>query len=363
MTTMMMNVSAFNERPHSLAYGESSEALPACRLAAHSSSARPSTCFPAKNNKGQTGLSASPVTVKKPACQAILSDVERMALRKDQTHKPGPSKRNRDAATTIQRHFRGHVQRRQFRIQWLQFKIDTVEQRKQAELDEIRREVADRKTKLKEKLTKRYQVERKREQQVDSLYKEAKQIVTYLRKENENLRQKNAKLAEACQNLQLQNNRIVAAQNDVGGIMQELTQRLAQIQATNEYLHKAIPDYKNAIELLENELETRNDYCMAETRIKNKCKSTIINVVHALEDGRARGKLSKDLLGMTLEADAFLATHEEQAPLPEMGHESFRDMGRSQLLKGLGASLAALHYESDDEDDEVDEYVGTVIAF
>ncbi|GKY90799.1 hypothetical protein MPSEU_000052700 [Mayamaea pseudoterrestris] len=354
-TMMMMNPSSFNERPLAMSHGEASSPVHSrstFRFAAHNSTT------PVTNSSSSCNVFRSK-PIKQPASQTILSDIERMALRKFES-RPGPSKRNRDAATCIQRIVRGFLQRPKFRILYLQHRIDTIEQRKQADLDEIRRDLNDRKLQLKQRLTKRYQVERQRERQVNATYLKAKQTIRYLRHENETLRVKNEKLAEACMHLKHQNERIASAQTNCNELFDELTERLAEMRRTNEHLHRIIPDYKHAVELLQTELETRDEYCQVEHSAKMKYVDTIINMVRSLEQARSSGKLSPDLLNVSVKADEFLTTTQQQDEMQSFaelaGHESFRNMGRSQLIKGLGESLAALHYESDEEDNEIDEF-------
>jgi hypothetical protein len=322
----------------------------------------------AKPNVSTTSRAAAAAAITAPLMG--LSDIERIALlRSNRPSPPGPSKRNHDAATLIQRHVRGHWQRLSYRLLWLQHRIDTAADRKQAELNVIRQETAQRKLHLRQRLVKRYQVEHTRATQVNALYLQAKHIITYLRKENEHLRLKNTTLEEACGHLQYQNQRIEAAQDDCTGLLQELQDRLAELQATNDYLHKVIPDYKLAIDLLEDKLARQTELCEAETNIKRKCQSTMLSLVQALDVARAKGKLSSDLLDMALEADTYLCLQHDPPQAATFtddnnpNNQSFRTMGRAQLVQGLNHSLTALHYESDDEDEEIDEYVGTIVAF
>lgn len=143
-----------------------------------------------------------------------LSDVEHIVLTRPAVTSSalqfGPycSKRNKNcnsAASNIQRIIRGYQQRLRFRIQWLEHRIQTVDARKRWDLQQIQRDTMERKRTLKERLMTHYYMEHKGTQQQDTMLKTRHRMIAFLRQENEQLRETNARLAKAMRAIQQEN--------------------------------------------------------------------------------------------------------------------------------------------------------------
>ena len=275
----------------------------------------------------------------------------------------GRQKLERDAAIVIQRMMRGWYQRLLYRVRWLQYQIDTHEERTRQDLERIQQEMRRRKDKLRKSMTRDVEKARKRELQTKTLARESQQIVAFLRKENNHLRDKIRELHQANSNLQTQNARIASANCQSDDVVDALKEHCANQQQAHERLLEAIPDYKASIELLTNALEERERYCMSETKIKISCRKTIALIVDKMNESLPDHDLTDEVMNLAIDVDDQRASCDSWAGegsfsqmLDSWGRKSFSHMSRNSLANGLSESVAALHYESDSDDEDVKRY-------
>jgi hypothetical protein len=180
------------------------------------------------------------------------------------------------AAVQIQRIVRGWYQRLLYRIMCLQNQLDASDERKRIALQRIEDRLNMHKYTFREKL------ERKAIASVSTTSKgtkEAQEMILYLRKANKKLRERNQKLYNNIQNYKHNNMRLEEANAATAEYFEQLKEHTAQLEVINSKLHESERHYKATIESVEEGIALRQQYYLAEHRVKTCYAKTIATIV------------------------------------------------------------------------------------
>lgn len=207
------------------------------------------------------------------------------------------------AAVQIQRLARGGMQRLHYRIQWLQHKIDTRQERTEAEVAQIHDEFDQRKLKFLNKIKEK---EAKMERRIDLATKtveESQKIVDYLRYDNQKLREKNQKLYTEIQSLKMSNERLQQANESTRKSLAMLEANFKQIEKTNKYLLQVEPKFRERVEAFTEALQEQEEMLTMERRIKFLYTTLAGNIVEKLETSSCQESLKQDVVIAALEME------------------------------------------------------------
>ncbi|GAX25671.1 hypothetical protein FisN_15Lh040 [Fistulifera solaris] len=209
-----------------------------------------------------------------------------------------------DAARKIQKIFRGYRQRRFFRVLELQHQLDTMEQRTEDAIAEIRKEVEVRKEKFYNKMRLQARKELAAIDEEKALVFDAKQTINRLRAENKKLRQEAEQLHEEMIVLKAANENLESVNDKVADTFAQLEKEVANIHKAHDALQKAVPEYRQAVEKLESEADLRKQYVMAEQGVKLRYKTVIGLIVDSIQEDCKQAKLVDEIVGYALEVDS-----------------------------------------------------------
>jgi hypothetical protein len=285
---------------------------------------------------------------------------------------PGGCKIEREAATIIQRIARGWMQRLKYRLLWLEHRIATHAERTKEMIDEINKQTQQRKVKMRKTLMRECGKDQKRGAQTNTLLRELQHVGEFLKKENNHLREKIQERADACRNLQYQNARIIAANRQSDEIVAALAEHSKNQQIHHKQLLESIPDYKAAVDILQTALDEQTNRCRTEIRIKSSYRKYMARIVDKISTTLPLDDLTDQVMSMAIEGDDLGLSHHSESSWNDddnsnhflddsWAQKSFSQMSRKSLVHGLSESVAALHYESDSDDEDVKQYAsGTV---
>lgn len=209
-----------------------------------------------------------------------------------------------DAAKQLQRIIRGYRQRRYFPVLVLQHKLDTMGQRTEDSIAEIRREVEVRKEKYYNKMRLQARKELAAIDEEKALVFDAKQAINRLRAENKKLRKEAEELGEEMKGLKAANENLEKVNDVVANTFAQLQKEVANIHKAHDALQAAIPQYREAVEKLEEEAELREQYGSAEHGVKLRYKTVIGLIVDSMQDECKDAKLVDEVVGYALEVDS-----------------------------------------------------------
>ncbi|GKZ01189.1 hypothetical protein MPSEU_001070300 [Mayamaea pseudoterrestris] len=270
-------------------------------------------------------------------------------------------------ASTIQRIVRGWYERKHFYVLLLQFRLDTIEQRTLDEISVIQKDMLHQKHLLKKQTRRDSQQTRKRFQQTKTVARESQRIVAFLRQENEHLRDRITEFEEGNFNLAKQNERLEHATQQSDDVVKALHDYIANQKITHERLvHETLPDYKAAIDVLQQALQEREWYCLAETKIKLGCRKTIAYIVDRISNCDGDDELTELIMDLALDCDSSQSMSDSTTSwngqgsfsqmLDRWGRRSLSQMSQESLANGLSVSVGALRFESDSDDEDVKRY-------
>lgn len=208
------------------------------------------------------------------------------------------------AAKQIQRIVRGYRQRCYFPVLVLQHKLDTVEQRTADSIAEIRREVEVRKEKYYNKMRLQARKELAAIDEEKALVFDAKQTINRLRAENKKRRQEAEELRGEMIELKAANENMEKVNDVVASTFAQLQKEVANIHKAHEQLQAAIPEYRKAVEKLENEADLRHQYVKAEQGVKLRYMKVIGLIVENIQEECKDAKLVDEVVGYALKMDS-----------------------------------------------------------
>jgi chromosome segregation ATPase len=209
-----------------------------------------------------------------------------------------------DAAQQVQKIFRGYRQRRFFRVLVLQHHLDTMEQRTEDAIAEIRAEVEVRKEKYYNKMRLQARKELAAIDEEKALVFDAKQTINRLRAENKKLRKEAEQLREEMIDLKAANENLEKVNDVVADTFAQLEKEVANIHKAHDALQKAVPEYRQAVEKLESEAELRHQYVLAEQGVKLRYMTVIGLIVDSIQEDCKQAKLVDEIVGYALEVDS-----------------------------------------------------------
>jgi len=199
---------------------------------------------------------------------------------------PSSTPRNNAAATQIQRIARGRWQQLRFRLIWLQYQLDTNDERTKLSLQRVEERLQQKKDAFRSKLENKAEVVRvKRATQESSVAKESQNIIEFLQKENRKFRLKNDKIAKANRALRSENERLENANVSADEYTSTLTDQVKDIEETYDKLMVVVPMYKASVEKMQDAVERRRMFCLAEHRIRLSYVRCATSTVELMEDG------------------------------------------------------------------------------
>jgi hypothetical protein len=217
--------------------------------------------------------------------------------------RPEDNKTTNHAATQIQRIVRGRCARTNYRIMFLEHKLATMEKAKEQELQAIRQNFEEKKLSIRRKATKKEAKTIKKSLVVGEVASESTKIIQYLRAENKKLRAKNEKIAAAIQELKVQNARLESATEFTDENQHILGSHFAKIKETNDALNAVIPKYEANIAKFKEELDTRNQYCQSEHRMKLMYVKLVGTLAEMVENHSKDQELIEEVVTMCLELE------------------------------------------------------------
>ena len=205
------------------------------------------------------------------------------------------------AAILIQKIARGGWQRMKFRVQLLQHKLDTREERTAQAIDKVWDETQEKKDryfdivygKSERKMDKRLARERAKRDQ-------GQQIISHLRKDNKAIRSKNTKLAQDILEYAEHNERLSKAADRALHNIDDLKGHVKRFQETHDQLQKVLPMYKGRVEIVEELAEERQQYCLAEHNSKVLYMKCVANIVEMIEDQCDQPELVEEVVSYLL---------------------------------------------------------------
>ena len=218
--------------------------------------------------------------------------------------KPAKTKKNIDAATTIQRYVRGWWQRLQFRILHLQYQLDNRSELTAHALGRLQERTQKRKDMIRDKLTKAHMRSIDKETAVEQTRHEGQQVIAYLRKENKKLREKNQKIYAAICALRLNNERLEQANSKSDNSYGTLHDHAKTIKETHEKLKEVVPKYKESVDTLKDAVEQRRQFCVSEHKIKLQYKKCLGTLVDMVETSAKDKTLVDHVVGLCLEMES-----------------------------------------------------------
>jgi urease gamma subunit len=214
---------------------------------------------------------------------------------------PEDNEETNKAAVQIQRIARGGWQRLKYKIALLQYKIDTTDERIEADKEAIREYVEESKKFIRQKAFQQEAKEMKKVMQASETATEGQKVIAFLRDENRKLREKNAEIFTAIQDLKVQNTRLEEANEKTADTFSKLDQHAKGLLQTNQQLQAVVPKYKERYTEMKDEAELRRQYCLFEHQLKVNYVKAIGTIVEAIEKQCKDEKLVEQCVNLCLE--------------------------------------------------------------
>jgi len=268
---------------------------------------------------------------------------------------------NQRAATQIQRVVRGGMQRLRYRIRSMERALETREERTRADIAAMHSEFDKRRDAFHDAIEKEQRAANRKVDQYSSTALEAQKIIAYLRKENRKLREKNDEIAGLCRGLDEQNARLEKANESTANAIASLREHTKKIEATHAKLREVVPMYEQSIEQLQDAVDVRGAYCLAEHKIKIMYAKLMGDVLEKFQQQNPNYKpldrhLETEVTELCLEVD------QHQVPMPKSlqkyvrNHHNHNDSCTSfgsSFSSSLGSSISSgLSLVDSDDSDE-----------
>lgn len=247
--------------------------------------------------------------------------VVKFAIEKAKPIPPESNKKNNKAAVQIQRIARGGWQRLMFKIAVLQHKLDTSDERTNAQLQRIKEHTQKRKDKYRKKLQLEAEAELKKTAQQSTLAKESKDIIAYLRRENQKFRVKNEKLHKKIKALSVDSGRLDNVNATTDEHCSSLNDQAKQIEATNAKFQTVVPMYADSVAKTREAVEMRQQFCESEHTIRLLYVKAIGTAMTMMEEGCKDTALVDEIVEYCLDLEG----EENILPLPPKVGEFVED--------------------------------------
>jgi chromosome segregation ATPase len=137
---------------------------------------------------------------------------------------------------------------------------------------------------------------------------ETEKIVAYLKKENKKVKEQTSKMQEDMQEMKEQNDRFVEANASAGASLDSMEKQKKNITAHNKKLDENVKKYKVQNSQLRRDLDNRNSYFEAETKIRGEYTRAMEEIIDMLEDKGKDYELSESVNAAQLQCE-MIATH------------------------------------------------------
>ncbi|KAL7572686.1 hypothetical protein ACA910_008961 [Epithemia clementina (nom. ined.)] len=276
----------------------------------------PTTTARASASTRSRATTPKPRQSKRTTSAASAKDYQSWNFGKEKKFtKPAATAKNKKAAVTIQRFFRGWWARLKFKLALLQYKLSHKHELTVEAMEQMEKGLEKKKQYERKKLEAAFQAKAKEEKgpESEAVVSESKDIIAYLRKENKKLRDKNDRILKAAFNLKAQNDRLGCVNTQTDGNMGILETHAKQIQETHTKLNHVVPKYKISVAQLSNAAEQHRQYCVVEHSIKLMYVKLIGTIVDMLEERSKQAELTDEIVGYVLAMEG----KDNDKPLPE----------------------------------------------
>jgi hypothetical protein len=253
------------------------------------------------NENGKSSITAMKTKLKK---------VVKFVPEKAAPIPPESNKKNNKAAIQIQRMARGWWQRLMFRIAVLQHQLDTSDERTNTQLQRIKEHTQKRKDKYRRKLEMEAAAELKRSAQESTLVSKSKDIIAYLRKENQKFRVKNENLHKKMKALNADSGRLGNVNVTTDEHVASLNEQAKQIEETNAKFQTIVPLYADSVAKTRDAVDMRQQFCESEHTIRLLYVRAIGKAMTMMEEGCKDTDLVDEIVEYCLELEC------EENPLP-----------------------------------------------
>jgi hypothetical protein len=226
--------------------------------------------------------------------------------------RPESNEKNNNAAIEIQRITRGGCQRLHIRIIQLQHKLDTSDELTNVYLERVKEITQQRKDAFRRKLEQKKNKELKKCNQTSSLAEKSKEIIAYLKRENQKLRLKNEKIFKATQALNIETDRLGNCNTASDEHLTSLNDHTKQIEETHAKLNTVFPLYEASYIKTRDAVETRQQFCLSEHTIKLTYVNAIASAMTMMEDGCKDTALVDEIVGYCVDMEG----EDNHLPLP-----------------------------------------------
>jgi hypothetical protein len=197
---------------------------------------------------------------------------------------PTISKRTHRAATEIQRVTRGGMARLHFKIQKLEWMLETRDDRTQSAIAKIAERTERRKNEFMKQVQKQNDDADRKRRCYEALAQEQQKVVEYLRVKNRQEREKLAKYQAANGFLRQQNERMENSRNQAEGTFWSLNDHTQTIVEQHKKLTKAVQKYKLNIAVVQAAIQERDAHMSTEHRIKTLYRHAMGEIAVRLEE-------------------------------------------------------------------------------
>jgi hypothetical protein len=276
---------------------------------------------------------SSPIAKAKKVVRIELPEQHRVPHKKQQQPRrqrhlfftaPEDNTTTNAAAVQIQRVARGRVARTKTKIKLLEYKLATVENRKEEELQAINDHVADKKMAIRRKATLKQAKTVKKQLACAETANEGSKVIQFLRSENMKMRKLNEKLAVSIAELKEQNIRLEEATKLTLEHQGILETHFVKIQETHDALSSVVPKYEEKIAEMTEALDIRRQYCLSEHKMKIMYVKLVGTLAEMVEHHSHDKDLTEEVLGYCLE----LPSEDEggKADSSEAGEEDYDEV-------------------------------------
>jgi chromosome segregation ATPase len=137
---------------------------------------------------------------------------------------------------------------------------------------------------------------------------ESDKIVAYLKKENKKVKEQTSKMQDDMQEMTEQNDKFVEANASAGASLDSMEKQKKNISLHNKKLDENVKKYKVQNSQLRRDLDNRNSYFEAETKIRAEYTRAMEEIIDMLEDKGKDYELNEQVNAAQLQCE-MIATH------------------------------------------------------
>jgi chromosome segregation ATPase len=137
---------------------------------------------------------------------------------------------------------------------------------------------------------------------------ESDKIITYLKKENKKVRDKSEKMKEDMETMTEQNDRFIEANASAGASLDSMEKQKKSTMTMNKKLDENVKKFKQQNAQLRRDLDNRNAYFTAETKIRAEYTKAMEEVVDMMEDKSKDYELNELVNAAQMQCE-MIATH------------------------------------------------------